>query len=443
MLQPSIAVRFASDTIRGLDVNFASPPNDDFHESGIYKPLNRDRKEIRLLRILPGLAGTPVECELVQNVSLTDARQQMTRLREVDDEAKPNKLIDETAKQSPPGFVYYGLSYAAGNLTDTAPIKLDGIEFNVFATLATALSNYSEPENSTQWWVDQLCINQADSSEREYQVSLMGEIYASAYAVVVWLGDVGGEGQAAAQWAADLVTCAQDAREQIGKPYWGTDESTRVVSSAVTKYINDRPMLDPDLCLAWIKARWFQRAWTIQETASSKVVMLHWQTGGNSIQQLVWEQFTLVYMALEAAVASAIFVPSEEQLRLDQAHCIGTAISSASNMRDLVKNFRLQDLDQLQWEHVLNRSRAQGCSDARDHVYSMFNLVDPGQRTRLKPDYTCPANVTFGRAVQAIVERQGMLDVLAYTAKSSPDSTPGLSSWVPDFAKVSLETTSS
>lgn len=38
-------------------------------------------------------------------------------------------------------------------------------------------------------WVDSLCINQVDDDEKSYQVSIMGEIYALASHVCVWLGD--------------------------------------------------------------------------------------------------------------------------------------------------------------------------------------------------------------------------------------------------------------
>ena len=37
-------------------------------------------------------------------------------------------------------------------------------------------------------WIDAVCINQGDSEERNYQVSIMGEIFKTAQKAYVWLG---------------------------------------------------------------------------------------------------------------------------------------------------------------------------------------------------------------------------------------------------------------
>ncbi len=137
-----------------LEVNFASPPNDQFHKAGIYKPLQQERKEVRLLRVLPGTGDSQVECEVVQNVSLTDCRRQATALRQLAGEVRRDRLVDEVAGQMPPGHAYCALSYAAGDLTDTVPILLHGIQFNVFATLEGALRKQRDTTLTGQWWVD-------------------------------------------------------------------------------------------------------------------------------------------------------------------------------------------------------------------------------------------------------------------------------------------------
>lgn len=38
-------------------------------------------------------------------------------------------------------------------------------------------------------WVDQICINQKDIRERDQQVMLMRDIYATSQMVCVWLGE--------------------------------------------------------------------------------------------------------------------------------------------------------------------------------------------------------------------------------------------------------------
>ena len=46
-------------------------------------------------------------------------------------------------------------------------------------------------------WLDAMCINQCDVSEKEYQVRLMRDIYASATQVLVWLGGPSGDSSSA------------------------------------------------------------------------------------------------------------------------------------------------------------------------------------------------------------------------------------------------------
>jgi hypothetical protein len=54
------------------------------------------------------------------------------------------------------------------------------------SAVAAASSTTSDAEIAV--WVDAICINQEDSSERASQVDLMGEIYSRASACVIWLG---------------------------------------------------------------------------------------------------------------------------------------------------------------------------------------------------------------------------------------------------------------
>ncbi len=39
------------------------------------------------------------------------------------------------------------------------------------------------------WWIDAICINQADVLEGNQQVALMRRIYKKAWAVHVWFGE--------------------------------------------------------------------------------------------------------------------------------------------------------------------------------------------------------------------------------------------------------------
>lgn len=48
-----------------------------------------------------------------------------------------------------------------------------------------------------KYWIDQICINQGDSSEKNRQVPLMGEVYSKAGIVKAWLGEEAEDGEKA------------------------------------------------------------------------------------------------------------------------------------------------------------------------------------------------------------------------------------------------------
>jgi len=131
-------------------------------------------REFRILTLLPSgkSAGTPeaaVQCEL-RRASLD----------------RPPK--------------YEALSYAWGDPQAYAHIKVDGQDCSVTVTLEAALRRL-RIQGPRTLWVDALCITQGDAKEKSVQVPLMGEIYANALRVLVWLGEASPETDVALKWA--------------------------------------------------------------------------------------------------------------------------------------------------------------------------------------------------------------------------------------------------
>lgn len=92
---------------------------------------------------------------------------------------------------------YTAVSYAWGNEKPTETIQLDGKVFFVRPHLWSCLFFLSRarPEipSCMQWdqiWVDAICINQEDNSEKSSQVFSMHYTYARAEVVSIWLGPV-------------------------------------------------------------------------------------------------------------------------------------------------------------------------------------------------------------------------------------------------------------
>ncbi|KAF4958054.1 hypothetical protein FGADI_2684 [Fusarium gaditjirri] len=82
---------------------------------------------------------------------------------------------------------YEALSYTWGDEAASIRILLNGEVFLIRPNLAYALAALRSSEPRVLW-VDALCINQQDTTERNHQVGMMGDIFRRAERVLVWLG---------------------------------------------------------------------------------------------------------------------------------------------------------------------------------------------------------------------------------------------------------------
>lgn len=85
---------------------------------------------------------------------------------------------------------YAALSYVWGDSTPTKTIYINGLVSKVHRSLWEFLNHRrTKRETKHNWiWTDLLCIDQAHHSEKNEQISRMGDIYAQAACVISWLG---------------------------------------------------------------------------------------------------------------------------------------------------------------------------------------------------------------------------------------------------------------
>jgi hypothetical protein len=122
---------------------------------------------IRLLRLLPTKEDSKnIQCELFE-----------CALRPSDGAARP----------------YEALSYVWGSTLKPESITIvdqkRDRQFAITQSLHAALLRLRDHDIPRIIWIDAICIDQSNKTERSHQIPLMAEIYAKASRVVVWLGE--------------------------------------------------------------------------------------------------------------------------------------------------------------------------------------------------------------------------------------------------------------
>lgn len=123
-----------------------------------HEPLDLSRNQIRLIKVLPRASSDPVQCTV-----------------SVFNEDRPS---------------YRALSYTWGRAQPTHTILLNGSRFEIRSNLHFFLSNvvHTEALEVDYIFIDQLCIDQNATRERDQQVQRMAETYNKASQVIAWLG---------------------------------------------------------------------------------------------------------------------------------------------------------------------------------------------------------------------------------------------------------------
>jgi hypothetical protein len=136
-----------------------------------HEPLDHTKQSIRLVKVLPDLSEDGlIQCEVTQST------------------------VSEAS--------WTCLSYTWGD-PDTSTckiIRMNDCDFEVrrnlfnFLRLLQSSERLSKPKllamSQRHYWIDALCIDQTNNSERNHQVAQMGEIYAGAELVHIWLGEI-------------------------------------------------------------------------------------------------------------------------------------------------------------------------------------------------------------------------------------------------------------
>lgn len=450
-----------------------------------YSPLDRDKKDVRLLRFdSTDRLDTPIQAELIH--------------------ASLNNELE-----------YSALSYTWGSSERTSSIYLSSHEFRVTENLYQALRSLRDSRSDLEgkgseryWhiWIDAISINQDDVAERNYEVTRMTEIYRSAAYVDIWLGVASQDSALAvehlcsiaehATWnknvtvfqrivkvlrgcllrvvvlfSACFYTLSRMSLPEFfmlsfgitrfnsgyglkGIPVLGfvlpfcfrLGTVVRAVSaiwltlatywtniSKIADTLYHKPTVQVVQALqSFFQRPWFYRAWIIQEVAMAKSAKIF--CGDDVIS---WEAFCIACRQIQHVVDST----SERSLYLDTHYrkATGLQLYSRATPSDVWRR-QAKDPQRDLWSLLVEYSFF-GATNQRDKIYSLVGLArdcnfaesDNPSLSPPKPDYDKPVPQVYAEWMRYMILNSNSLAVLELC--DGICEMPGLPSWVPDLSQ--------
>ena len=110
--------------------------------------------------------------------------------------------LKETSLNDP--LSYTALSYRWGADPPHIAIKLSSGTVNVTTNGYDALVELCRRGRELNLWMDAICIDQSNDSEKAIQVAMMDQVYSKAEKVIVWLGDSYDDAHQALGWCTQV-----------------------------------------------------------------------------------------------------------------------------------------------------------------------------------------------------------------------------------------------
>lgn len=314
---------------------------------------------------------------------------------------------------------YVALSYCWGE--DLRPVdKLwcnDQTYFNLTPTLSLALGWLTSLPTSEELyiWIDYLCIDQRNNTEKGIQVAMMGEIYSGAKLVLAWvIGDLNMEQHTALMFLQTASTEIQKLRES------GTAITYQTLESIPTFKNGSREFT---ALAKFLTLPYWQRMWIIQEIVMARQVTI--VCGGLPFE---WEPFA---MCLEILLHN---VPRYLSLRRpDGAGQMPPGLRAIT----YIDGLRISRRENRQLPLALSLLLCQrfNSSKACDKIYGTLGMITDPIPPTLRPDYDAPVHEVYTAWTRHLLISGESL-VLQVSGIGWKRTIPGLPTWVPDWSSV-------
>lgn len=336
---------------------------------------------------------------------------------------------------------YEAMSYTWGDDKATETILVNGGHFTLRPNLFSALKSLRNVDDPRLIWIDAICINQQDESERNHQVWQMNNIYSHAAVVNVWLGSATASSDAGIGFLERFHSLLyQNPKGQL--PIVGstiellgsegtrskTERATSVYPQSIESYhefyrsilsLLDNPDVVSDLnhSVALLSRLWWRRMWTLQESVLCPNVLCWCGSKTFPIEHLYHLSY-FIYFSINFNIWKGAPIQPEVSLR---------AVWRAADLREHMATRKWIRLA-LALDSTWNRA----ASDQKDKVIGLLGLV--GRRHDVQPEYSWPVEKVYRVAMRATLIEEGSLDCLGLISEARELRNENLNSWVPDFS---------
>ncbi|KAL8978794.1 MAG: hypothetical protein Q9205_005715 [Flavoplaca limonia] len=381
------------------------------HDQFIYRPLDQERREIRLVQLSREL--------LVAN----------------NGKSVPSLRMHHASFDGEYLPLYTALSYTWGTgLEGVALIEYEEMparEVQVSTNLLDALCHFARLSDQTLetvrrvFWIDQLCINQKNKGEKNHQVGMMTEIFAQAKMTNVWLGSRQAtlSCEVVKKYDQDVSRIREVESNDPELQYEHSSASQEVDRILIELLKDDWKQLHAlaDFC----KHPWFERAWVVQEVATSSNVIVYWEGGKcewSSFQNLWLLSFWLIKRIIRA----------KDHHKLAAAHRLARIYSTLhmTVYQSLIPPRTYPLIELIKNMLICGKTRA---TLPEDLIYSNMGIASDKDTCGIAVDYKKHYTDIFTDAALQFLKTLGAQALAWSCQRTKINDSPLLPSWVPNL----------
>ncbi|EOO02615.1 putative heterokaryon incompatibility protein [Phaeoacremonium minimum UCRPA7] len=297
--------------------------------------------------------------------------------------------------------------------------------------LYDALQQLRKSDEDLALWVDAICINQHDDTEKATQIPLMAQIYSNASVVHIWLGKASAETCEVAPFLQDIGRKFITRKRELLEPGNDANLENQTIWADLMENPNSQK-----ISLIW-GLSWFTRKWVVQELAFAQKALMHCGTATMDWREFAASCFAVTSLSSDGRFRQAYEAKHGRQFRIPHPDgCL-----KILTLDDMVND--LKSVEESGTTKSLFRCVADAwpfdCKEDKDRVLSILGIFNHGRPQKFEIGPRVRTEELYKRFAYHCYEfgdSTDKLDMLSYAGLSHrprSQAAMNLPSWIPDW----------